>query len=102
MWVEPATSEQVETTHNPCPRCSGTGYQTFYKLVLPSGYFWTTDVLNCIALSELAALSAEDRTKILLVISLAVCNLNIGSVERTLLLSIFGVGSTTRANLVQL
>jgi hypothetical protein len=102
IWNKSASTDQPETIVDPCPRCLGTGYQEFYKLILPNRYFWTTDVLNCIVPAELAALSADNRTKVMAIISMSICNLNVGTLERSWLLDTFGAGSGTRTNLQRL
>ena len=100
VWTDIGGSGPI--IYDPCPGCFGSGYQEFYKLVLPDGYYWTTDVMNCIVNSEYTALDATQKDFLRLILSLGVCNLATGSNERNLLLSMFGVGTTTRANLIAL
>lgn len=99
IWIEPSSSEHSETIHDPCLRCDGSGYQDFYKLVLPAGYFWSCDVLNCIDPAEYSAVESSQRELVRLVLSVTVCDLRVGTTAKTLLWQVFGHGTTSRREL---
>lgn len=102
VWTEPENPVGGPYVHDPCPRCNGNGYEGFYKLVLPSGYFWATDILNCIVLTEFAGLSAVQREMVEVVLSIGICCLLPGSREFALLNNLFPEGTDTRVNLIAL
>lgn len=93
---------EVQSTQNPCLACGGLGYQESFFLTLPSGYFYATDVFNCIDFDEYDVLAVKQREAVRVILSIGVCNLNQGSKQRDLLTQIFGEGTQTRLNLIEL
>lgn len=98
----------------PCDQCEGVGWMESERididdvvakvdtLVLPDKYFRATSVFNCIVPAEYNALTDAQKDYVRMILSLGVCNLNTGSLERATLTSVFGVGTATRANLLAL
>lgn len=88
---------------SPCPACNTTGMvDTPAILRFRNGYLLATDILNATVISEYQALTSTQKELYQMILSMAVVNVGEGTNVRTLLMSMFDVGSQTRANIQNL
>ncbi len=87
----------------PCPYCpNSSGATEMGRQVLPEDVYYAYRVLEATDISEYNSLSVADKDLYKTVIAPGMVRLADGSNGRTALLSMFGVGTNTRANLLAL
>jgi hypothetical protein len=85
-----------------CQQCSGTGKMKLRWLDYGENIFPSYQILECLDSTEYAALTAANKTTVLVVLSCGFVDLNAGKAGRVRLVNAFGAGSTTVASLTAL
>ena len=86
----------------PCSDCNATG-EIFEKYIyLPSGLFYSHEVLECIDATEYGELTDAQKEGVQLILMCGLVDLNEGKAGRVRLLNWFGAESTTVTNLTAL
>jgi len=90
--------------HGPssCLSCGGDGKLEHLVSMLPDDVYPTYKILEATDATEYAALSDANKDAYKMIISCGTVDLADGAVARDRLLAMFGAGTTTRANLVEL
>jgi len=94
--------DNSDSQPTPCGFCGGSGVLNHSGFRLPDNHIWTHEILEATDDSEYSALSASNKSVYALIVSAGIVDISVGTSVRGKLLSMFGAGSVTRANLVLL
>ena len=81
-----------------CPWCKGTGYSV--NSILKDGYYYATQIVDCIDFGEFNALSAANKDAIKLIVSAGYVNMNEGNPPMIKLFMCFPEGTNTCTRLL--
>lgn len=87
---------------DPCNVCEGSGRIVHYRIGGADGVFWSYQIFEAVDPVEYNALSDANKSVLALMLGLGIIDLNEGTQSRSLLLSMFPAGTTTRTNLTEL